>query len=851
MTSQFDHKPIVVGNYRIEVYQNGVVRLEYSEDNSFCDENTLFVPDRSDMGLSNATLTQTDGCYRVAFGNYVAELPKNTTNLRGVKLYCDGKVIYRYKFVKMTGELPRPNQTPNVFAIMDTPRVTVPKQTYSSSGADGFAVQNNVYDLYLLICNGNHKLLRKQFVELTGRAQMPRISVFGLWYSRYFPHSEQSVADKIREYKLRNVPIDNFVVDTDWRIDTTTGTGYQVNSGLFPDLPRFFDNAHANGVEIMFNDHPAPLAKAKNVLSSGEIAFREQSLTSLLQQGLDTWWYDRNWFVHLKSPTKRINEETFGLFAYWEITKHFYQCKSNNDKVYTRPVIMGNLNNIVNGWYLGEGFYKINDVASHRYPIQWTGDIGSSTSALAREIFNLISAGNNCFPYISCDVGGHTDISTEREFVRWMQFGCFSPVLRPHCADYVKVGREPWAYGEKPFEIIKKFIDVRYALLPLIYQRAYNNYVTGEPIFKSLSYNYPTDSVACNVNDEYLLGDNLLIAPVYYKMRDKVPPRYFVGKVKAEYFDGIDLTNKVCTKYYDDLFRYWVHTKPHSNVPAHNFSARYSFSLKFDRDVLLKMHAGNGARVYLDGKLVMEDTEIKFVTMHDVAMLYKDKQYDVVIEYFYQHKGDASIALYYECDVPDAETDGKSVYLPQGKWIDLFGGKVYDGCQTVTNKYSVEQMPLFVRQGAIIPLAYPSCNAKTQNWEHLALDYYPSKTQTDSGFLYEDDKVTTAYQYGKYNICNYTARFDVNTNRYVLHFEKPQGTFERAKRILTIKTHLFEGDSISKVLFDGKDVPFEVLKKSADSFVFDVNGGSATEDVAICQVELFGDTENTLDILLK
>src|SRR5699024_8947195 len=124
--------------------------------------------------------------------------------------------------------------------------------------------------------------------------------------------TEEEAKQLILDYEKHDVPLDNMVIDTDWR-DCADGWGYDINTKLFPDMKRFLDFAHAHGVEVMFNDHPEPVEGA-HVFAPKEIAYREEKLQSLMGLGLDTWWYDRNWSTSLISPTRNIRHETFGLY---------------------------------------------------------------------------------------------------------------------------------------------------------------------------------------------------------------------------------------------------------------------------------------------------------------------------------------------------------------------------------------------------------------------------------------------------------------------------------------------------------------------------------------------------------
>ncbi len=87
---------------------------------------------------------------------------------------------------------------------------------------------------------------------------MVPLYAFGLWDSRWYDYSEATALAQIDSYRVRNIPLDVLVCDTGWRQNASTG--YQPDTNLFPDLPRFFAEAHTKNVRVMFNDHPEPVA---------------------------------------------------------------------------------------------------------------------------------------------------------------------------------------------------------------------------------------------------------------------------------------------------------------------------------------------------------------------------------------------------------------------------------------------------------------------------------------------------------------------------------------------------------------------------------------------------------------
>ena len=261
------------------------------------------------------------------------------------------------------------------------------------------------------------------------------------------------------------IPLDVLVVDTGWRAGASTG--YQPNTNLFPNLPRFFQEAHAKNVRVLFNDHPEPLNTNVTGLDAKELNYRFNGLAGLLKDGLDIWWYDRNWWVALVPPAPNLRKEVWGMRLYHDTTARV--------RPEQRPLIMANVDGIDNGIRK-----RPMDVAAHRFPFQWTGDIGPGFEFLRRGVENAVHSGvQSLFPYMSEDFGGHISNPTPEQYIRWIEYGALSPVYRPHCTHNLE--RMPWVFGPEAENIARRFLDMRYRLLPVFYAAAHENYETGEP----------------------------------------------------------------------------------------------------------------------------------------------------------------------------------------------------------------------------------------------------------------------------------------------------------------------------------------------------------------------------------
>jgi len=424
-------------------------------------------------------------------------------------------------------------------------------------------------------------------------------------------------------------------VDTGWRQGASTG--YRPNTNLFPNMPRFLQEAHAKNVKVLFNDHPEPVYKGASGLDAKELNFRYDGLANLLDEGLDVWWYDRNWSVALVPPAPNLRKEIWGMRLYHDTTA---RVRPNQ-----RPLIMANVDGIDNGIR-----NRPMDVASHRYPFQWTGDIGPSPDYLRRGVENAVHAGvQSLFPYMSEDLGGHVADPTPEGYIRWIEYGALSPVYRPHCTHNHE--RMPWAFGPKAETIARNFLNMRYRLLPVFYAAAHENYETGEPLLRRLDLYFPEFPEARR-DDEYLLGKDILVAPI--------------------------------------------------------------------------LQGANGSSWQSD-------------------------------------------------EAPDAI---RILWIPPGDWINAWTGETVSGPLMITNTVPLDKIPLYIRAGAVLPLAPQMQFTGEKPWDPITLDLYPLPGQTSTATLYEDDTKTIVYQHGAFRTTPISLTANHSTQAVTINIGAAKGKFK-------------------------------------------------------------------------
>ncbi len=526
-----------MGDIRVQLLSSSLIRLEWKGPEGFEDRPTFHIVNRDWTGfvVKTATLTtNTDATgTTVATADFVIRIPQDATSLKNVRVESpNGDLLFAFDGTLENSKwLPGPGDPLKGWSFADSPRLIPPAWGLTPAppssplaATSGWDLGNDAPDLYVFLPRGNYQQFRRDFLKLTGPAGMPPLFAFGAFDSRWYDYSETTALQQVEEYRKRKLPLDVLVVDTGWRQNASTG--YQPNINLFPDLGKFFDEAHAKHVRIMFNDHPEPVSKRS--LDPAELEYRFNGLKGLLDEGLDVWWYDRNWMVSLVPPATSLRKEVWGMRMYHDMTQRV--------KPGRRPLIMANVDGIDNGMR-----NRPSDVAAHRFPVQWTGDIGPSMDFLRRGVENCVDAGiQSLFPYLSEDLGGHTSNPTPETYIRWIEYGALSPLYRPHCTHNLE--RMPWTFGPEAERIARRYVNLRYRLLPLFYAAAHQNYETGEPLLRRLDLDYPQFPEAGR-RDEYLLGNGILVAPIVQGDLMPVPGTWLTTPdgepgLQAEFFNN-------------------------------------------------------------------------------------------------------------------------------------------------------------------------------------------------------------------------------------------------------------------------------------------------------------------------
>lgn len=489
-------------------------------------------------------------------------------------------------------------------------------------------------DLYFFGYGTDVSALLRDYTRIAGEVPMIPRYILGNWWSRYWAYTQDELKSLMKEFKRREIPLSVCIVDMDWHI-TQTGnessgwTGYTWNRELFPDPEGFIRWLHSQGLRTALNLHPAkgvypheeqykefanwmgmdPESRMPIRFDPSNPRFMEGYFEFLHHpyefpspigrgvpkgrgEGVDFWWMD--WQQGKRSRLA-------GLDPLWALNHLHFQDHGRDGR--KRPFV----------------FSRWGGLGNHRYPIGFSGDTIIDWRSLAFQPYFTATAANVAYGWWSHDIGGHFfEDGTPELYLRWVQFGVFSPIFRLHSTNRPSLERRPWAKPERIYHAARDAMQLRHRLIPYIYSMAWRAHQTGISLVTPMYYEHMDSPEAFKANDQYFFGTELLVAPVIKPVNERT--------------------------------------------------------------------------------------------------------------------GRAS----------------QKVWFPQGDWFHFFSGERITGGEWQTVKSALEDIPVFARAGAIVPLAPRVAWGGIENPKELDIFIFPG---ADNSFeLYEDDGESTDYRRGKYAI---------------------------------------------------------------------------------------------------
>jgi alpha-glucosidase (family GH31 glycosyl hydrolase) len=389
---------------------------------------------------------------------------------------------------------------------------------------------------YQIIVGNSWKELIKNYTELTGRQPLPPRWALGNFSSRFGYHSQAEVMNTIAAFKRDSIPVDAIILDLYWFGKEILGTmgNLEFFRDSFPDPQKMINDLKAQGVKTVLITEPFILttsskwneAVEKKILATDNLGnpfkydfyFGNTGLIDIYKTSANQWFWDI--YKNLKN---------MGVAGFWgdlgepevhpEALLHKYGLANEVHNIYghdwARLISDGYKRDFPNErpFILMRAGYS----GSQKFGmIPWSGDVNRTWGGLRSQTEISLQMGIQGMAYMHSDLGGFAGNNDEPElYVRWLQYGVFNPVFRPHAQE--DVASEPVFKDANTKRLAKKAIELRYQLLPYNYSLAYENSTKGLPLMRPMFFEEEDNEKLLTIEDQYLWGNNLLVAPVFEK----------------------------------------------------------------------------------------------------------------------------------------------------------------------------------------------------------------------------------------------------------------------------------------------------------------------------------------------
>ena len=602
--------------FRITVLTERLIRLEYSPTSVFNDLKTELVSFRN-FDVPHFTRKEDDHFLEITTSYFKLSYSKNedfkgsnfspTKNLR-VEVTDTGVVWY------VGHPEARNYYGSNISAEVKKNETEANRGLYSLDGIVSFDDSENYRinemgsleppikgnrDIYLFVYKKDFGYAIPDYFKLTGLpALIPRYAL-GNWWSKDTNYTQDDVLNLTNKFERYNIPISVFLFDKDWHIRRTDKnlleTGFTFNKELIPDPKLLINELHKKGVRVGlqintvdgFYPHEEKYQEIKEFLGyekEGIIpidplnpkvldAVLKYGLMPLENYGVDFFWNDM--------------KDTSDLHRLWAMNHYMFNNLSRD------PAKRGML--------LARNSLR----AAHKYPVLYAGEsIVSWENFKSSPFFNL-SASNIGVSWWSHDIGGYTDgIEDPELYVRSVQLGVFSPIMRFHSAGGKYYKREPWKWDPKTFGIVTRYLELRHRLTSYLYTEAYKYHKTGTMIFQPLYYyeEHVYDDPTLRI--EYFFGSELFVSPIIKKMnpimKRTIHKFYLPDGVWYEFTTGKRYPGK---RKYNSFYKeedYPVFAKKGSIIPLSNKSNINNTSNPTDLEIHVFPGQNNTYRMYED-----------------------------------------------------------------------------------------------------------------------------------------------------------------------------------------------------------------------------------------------------------
>jgi alpha-D-xyloside xylohydrolase len=376
--------------------------------------------------------------------------------------------------------------------------------------------------------------------DLTGQVPLYPLWAWGYWQSKERYTSQKELTGIVQQYRDLQVPLDGIIQDWQyWSTNNAYWNGIEFGNPEYPEPVRMVEDIHNLNAHVIISVWPSfgketkpyQVFKEKGFLLDMESFPQSDSVRVynaynsearaiywdfmnkyLFSIGIDGWWLDATEPEYSNITESQLNQPT-GIGTFGSVRNVFplqsikgiyeHQRKvSDNKRVYI----------LTRSAFAGQQHYASNS---------WSGDIHGTWETFRKQIPAGLNFSASALPYWNTDIGGffvgdeRSEYADYRElYVRWLQFGAFSPMMRSHGA---QTPREIWQFGQKgdwAYDAIEKFIRLRYRLLPYHYSLSWEVTANAGSVIRMLPACFPNDEKVWDRGDEYLYGQSFLVVPV-------------------------------------------------------------------------------------------------------------------------------------------------------------------------------------------------------------------------------------------------------------------------------------------------------------------------------------------------
>jgi alpha-glucosidase len=389
------------------------------------------------------------------------------------------------------------------------------------------------YTEYVFTGPGMREIL-EAYTWLTGRIDPPPLWSLGYHQCRWFRYTQEAIERIARRHRDNDIPCDALWLDIEYM------DGYRVftwDTEAFPDVPKMLDGLMQHGFRVItivdpgvkyepgywvFDqavEHDVLCRTEGGEIYIGQVWPGDTAFPDFATEEARTWWGALN-AAHVQSGLAGIwndmNEPATGRIP--PQAMRFGRGRYAHERFHNQYALlmaMGTKKGLLAAMPDKRTFVlsRAGFAGIQRYAANWMGDNLSRWDHLWLSIPMASGLGISGQPFAGADVGGFQGDSNAELYLRWMQYGALTPFFRNH-SELGNVDQYAWAWGDVVQGIVRDAIRLRYRLLPYLYAAFVRAAETGEPVQRPLVFDFQDDGTVRDIDDQYLLGPDLLVAPV-------------------------------------------------------------------------------------------------------------------------------------------------------------------------------------------------------------------------------------------------------------------------------------------------------------------------------------------------